>query len=46
MAEDPRYHIRVGCGDLGKYVIMPGDRGRVPRIAKYLENAEKKAENE
>ncbi len=45
MAEDPRYHIRVSCDELGKYVIMPGDRGRVPRIAKYLENAEKKAEN-
>ncbi len=45
MAEDPRYHIKVGCEDLGKYVIMPGDRGRVKRIAKYLENAERKAEN-
>ncbi len=45
MAEDPRYHIKVSCDDLGKYVIMPGDRGRVLRIAKYLENAEKKAEN-
>lgn len=45
MGEDPRYHIRVSCEELGKYVIMPGDRGRVQRIAKYLDNAEKKAEN-
>jgi len=45
MGEDPRYHIKIGCSELGKYVILPGDRGRVLRIAKYLENAEKKAEN-
>lgn len=45
MAEDPRYHIKVEPEDLGKYVIVVGDRGRVPRVAKYLENAEKVGDN-
>jgi len=45
MAEDPRYHIRVKEGDVGKYVILPGDRGRVKRIAKYLENAQVVGDN-
>lgn len=35
-----QYHIQVGKGDVGKYVIMPGDPKRCKRIAKYLENAE------
>lgn len=37
MAEDPTYHIRVNKDDIGNYVLMPGDRGRVERIAKYLD---------
>lgn len=36
MVEDPRYHIRVEPGDLGRYVLLPGDRGRVERIAQHL----------
>lgn len=36
MAEDPRYHIRVDPGDLGHYVLLPGDRERVERIARHL----------
>lgn len=35
-----QYHIQVGKGDVGKYVIMPGDPKRCKRIAKYLENVE------
>ena len=45
MGEDPRYHIKANCEDIGKYVIMPGDRGRVERIAKYLKNFQKIAQN-
>jgi len=45
MAEDPRYHIRVRPQDLGGYVLMPGDRGRVPRIAELLEDPRPVAEN-
>ena len=36
MAEDPRYHIRVKPEDVGRYVVVVGDRGRVMRVAKYL----------
>jgi uridine phosphorylase len=32
------YHIQVGPGDVGKYVIMPGDPKRCELIAKYLDN--------
>ncbi|RKX46158.1 MAG: nucleoside phosphorylase [Thermotogae bacterium] len=45
MAEDPRYHIKVDPDDLGKYVIVVGDRGRVQRVAKYLESAKKAGDN-
>lgn len=36
-----QYHIGVGPDDIGEYVILPGDPKRVPKIAKYFENAEK-----
>lgn len=32
------YHIQVGPGDVGKYVIMPGDPKRCKLIANYLDN--------
>ncbi|OJX46221.1 MAG: phosphorylase [Chloroflexi bacterium 44-23] len=35
----PQYHIRVKPGEVGKYVLLPGDPDRVLRIAKYLDNA-------
>lgn len=34
-----QYHIHVAPGQVGKYVLLPGDPERVLRIAKYLENA-------
>lgn len=34
-----QYHTKVKHGDIGKYVLMPGDPGRVPMIAQYLANA-------
>jgi uridine phosphorylase len=35
----PQYHIKVRPGEVGKYVLLPGDPDRVLRIAKHLENA-------
>ena len=45
MAEDPRYHIKLEPGQVGGYVLLPGDRDRVERIAKHLHNPRKVAEN-
>jgi uridine phosphorylase len=45
MAEDPRYHIRVRPEDVGGYVLMPGDRERVERIAELLDDPRPVAEN-
>ena len=45
MAEDPRYHIRVQPEDVGGFVLMPGDRDRVERIAAHLDDARTVAEN-
>lgn len=33
-----QYHIRCKPGDVGKYVLLPGDPARVERIAHHLEN--------
>jgi Uridine phosphorylase len=33
-----QYHVRVKPGDIGKYVILCGDPGRVEKIAAYLDN--------
>lgn len=35
---DKQYHIQVGKGDIGRYVILPGDPKRCEKIAKYFEN--------
>lgn len=37
---EKQYHIQVGQGDVGRYVIMPGDPKRCEKIAKYFDNAE------
>lgn len=34
-----QYHLHVKSGDVGRYVILPGDPKRVPLIAKHLDNA-------
>ena len=34
-----QYHLHIKAGDVGRYVILPGDPKRVPLIAKYLDNA-------
>ncbi|MBQ7679548.1 MAG: uridine phosphorylase [Butyrivibrio sp.] len=40
-----QYHIQTKPGDVGRYVILPGDPGRCKSIAAHLDNAEKVAEN-
>ena len=39
-----QYHIEVSENEIGKYVILPGDPKRVPKIAKYLEDAKEVAD--
>lgn len=33
-----QYHIQVGKGDVGQYVILPGDPKRCEKIAKYFDD--------
>ncbi len=35
-----QYHVGLGPGDVGKYVLLPGDPKRCKLIADHLENAE------
>ena len=35
-----QYHIRLKPGDVGEYVLLPGDPDRVLRIAKHLDDAQ------
>ena len=34
-----KYHVGLAKGEVGEYVLVPGDPGRTPMIAKYLEDA-------
>ena len=45
MDENERFHLKIKNGDVGRYVILPGDPGRVPKIAEYLDNAVQIAQN-
>ncbi|WP_440059179.1 uridine phosphorylase [Thermogladius sp. 4427co] len=39
------YHLNLKKGDVSRYVLLPGDPERVPRIAKYWEKSWKVAEH-
>ena len=39
------FHLKIRPGDVGEYVILPGDPGRVPKIAAHLDNAQCIAQN-
>ncbi len=43
--DDERFHLKIKDGDVGRYVILPGDPGRVPLIAEYLDGAKQIASN-
>ena len=45
MNEDTLYHIGLKRGDVGRYVLLPGDPARVPMIAAYLDDAQEVAYN-
>jgi uridine phosphorylase len=34
-----KYHVGLAKGEVGEYVLVPGDPGRTPMIAKYLDGA-------
>ncbi len=38
-----QYHLEIKNGDVGRYVILPGDPGRVEVIASFLDDAEEVA---
>ena len=40
-----QYHINMSKGDVGKYVILPGDPGRCEKIAQYFQNPVRIADN-
>ncbi len=40
-----QYHLQVGMGDVGRYVIMPGDPKRCAKIAKYFDDPVLVADN-
>mgnify|MGYP002545542653 FL=1 len=33
-----QYHIQTAEGEVGRYVILPGDPGRCASIAKYFDD--------
>ncbi len=45
MDGERQFHIKTMPGEVGRYVILPGDPGRVPKIAELLDNAEQVACN-
>ena len=42
---EKQFHIRCVEGDVGRYVIVPGDPGRCEAIAKYFDDAKHVAQN-
>ena len=40
-----QYHIHLSPGDVGKYVLLPGDPARSDRVAAYLDDAKLMANN-
>ena len=34
-----QYHIQLSPGDIGEYVLLPGDPARSDRVASYLDDA-------
>lgn len=44
-SKDKEYHIGLKRGDVGKYVLLPGDPGRCELIARFLDNPKKVGQN-
>lgn len=45
MDGERQFHIKTKKGEIGRYVILAGDPGRVPKIAEHLDNAKQVAQN-
>lgn len=47
MSSNPelQYHIQMKKGDVGRYVLLPGDPGRCEKIAAYFDNPKHVAQN-
>ena len=45
MAEELLYHLQMKKGDVGRYVLLPGDPGRCEQIASYLDDPHQVAYN-
>ena len=45
MDGERQFHIRTLPEDVGRYVILPGDPNRVPKIAQMLDDAVQVAQN-
>lgn len=45
MDQDLQYHLKLRAGESAPFVIVPGDPGRVPQIAAFLDNAREVAYN-
>ena len=39
MKGEKKYHVGLARGEVGEYVLVPGDPGRTPMIAKFLDDA-------
>ena len=40
-----QYHLQLNEGDVGRYVLLPGDPGRCARIAEYFDEPQFIAQN-
>ena len=40
-----QFHLQISAEEIGRYVILPGDPGRVPRIARLLDDPHPVAAN-
>jgi uridine phosphorylase len=45
MSPEKEYHLQLSRGDVGRYVLLPGDPGRVPDIAAHFDTAKEMAFN-
>jgi uridine phosphorylase len=43
--EERKYHVGLAKGEVGEYVLVPGDPGRTPMIARYIDDAREVAFN-
>ena len=44
-SKEKQYHVQVCSGEVGNYVLLPGDPGRVKKIASYLHDARLVSQN-